>query len=171
MTELWKSVEGYEGVYDVSSFGRIRRLYDGGADGWRILKLSLNKTGTGYFHVSLSKDGAIRRNAFVHHLVAIAFLGPRGEGMLACHNDGNSLNNKVENLRYDTMSANQHDRAKHGTSNHGERHGKCKLSDEDVKMIRATYQRGKGKEIAKMLGVAPHTVTRIAAGGSRKGAA
>lgn len=167
MSEQWKSIDGFLGTYEVSSLGRIRRLFNKGADGWRILKPSLNKTGTGYFHVSLSLNGIVTRNALVHHLVAEAFIGPRPDGMLVCHNDGKSQNNSYDNLRYDTFAKNQQDRVSHGTSNRGERHGNCKLSDEAVKLIRATYQRGKGRELAEEFGVARHTITRIAAGTSR----
>ena len=73
--EIWKPVVGYEGLYEVSSFGRVRSLdrYDG--RGWwikgRILKLSMNKKG--YLTVGLSKNNQ-RKTFIVHRLVALHFI-------------------------------------------------------------------------------------------------
>lgn len=44
-----------------------------------------------------------------------AFVGPRPDGMVTCHNDGNPANNNLSNLRWDTQSNNQLDAVKHGT--------------------------------------------------------
>jgi len=52
----------------------------------------------------------------IHALVAKHFIGPRPEGMVCCHNDGDCLNNHVSNLRYDTQKNNNLDRIKHGTA-------------------------------------------------------
>lgn len=46
------------------------------------------------------------RNRSVHVLVAEAFLGPRPDGLMVCHNDNDPTNNVVANLRYDTQSSN-----------------------------------------------------------------
>ena len=163
--EVWKAIPGFEGIYDVSDLGRVRRLYDGGESGWRLLNPSLNKTGTGYFQVTLHAGEKVRRSALVHHLVAEAFIGPKpSPEMLVCHNDGDSRNNKANNLRYDTFSANQLDRIRHGTHNKGERHGNSKLSDEQVAEIKRRYAKGGSRALAEEFGVARHTITRIAAG-------
>lgn len=65
------------------------------------------------------------------HVVLTAFKGPRPPGMLCCHNDGNSINNAVSNLRWDTSTANALDTVKHGRSRRG------KLNDEQVRYIRS----------------------------------
>lgn len=81
-----------------------------------------------YHSVRLHNDrGHIQ--ALVHRLVLECFVGPRPEGMEACHNDGNPVNNDVENLRWDWPKANQFDRVGHGTF-------RSKLSPEDVPNIR-----------------------------------
>jgi hypothetical protein len=54
------------------------------------------------------------RNARIHTLVLEAFAGPRPEGMEGCHNDGNPTNNHIDNLRWDTRSANNQDTLRHG---------------------------------------------------------
>lgn len=64
--------------------------------------------------VSLRQDG-IQSFRLVHQLVLEAFIGPRPAGMMACHNDGNPANNRVENLRWDTQSSNIFDAIGQGT--------------------------------------------------------
>ncbi len=52
----------------------------------------------------------------IHTLVAAAFIGPRPDGMDTCHNNGDKTDNRLDNLRYDTKSANAFDTLKHGTN-------------------------------------------------------
>ncbi len=52
---------------------------------------------------------------FAHRAVLLAFVGPCPEGMEACHNNGDPLDNRVENLRWDTRSNNTLDKVAHGT--------------------------------------------------------
>lgn len=72
----------------------------------------------GYPLVGLMRDGR-QYSRKVHVLVALAFLGPRPEGHDVCHNNGNPADNRVENLRYDTRSANLRDAVRHGTQKPG----------------------------------------------------
>lgn len=51
----------------------------------------------------------------VHSLVALAFIGPRPHGYEVCHNNGNPLDNRVDNLRYGTSADNKLDQVRHGT--------------------------------------------------------
>lgn len=109
--EVWADVVGYEGLYRVSSLGRILSLPRINAAGrrWpgRILKQNLGDHGRP--EVNLTKNGKqkVRR---VHQLVAEAFLGPCPEGMVVCHWDDVKTNNAVTNLRYATMADNGKDR-------------------------------------------------------------
>ena len=64
--EVWRTVIGYEGLYEVSNFGRVRSLTNN-----TILKLTL--TSKGYYRVQLSNNGN-RKKYFVHRLVAQAFI-------------------------------------------------------------------------------------------------
>jgi len=58
--------------------------------------------------------------------------------MEACHNDGNNLNNELENLRWDTHKNNIGDSIIHGTmvDNSGSRHGMSKLNESQVRIIK-----------------------------------
>ena len=119
--ERWLSIPGYEGIYEVSDHGRVRGLdreINRGASGklrihGQILKPQPLRR---YRAVRLKVHGR-KRVALIHRLVLEAFVGPCPEGMEACHWDGDPTNNRVENLRWDTRSANARDRVRHGTHN------------------------------------------------------
>jgi hypothetical protein len=110
MLEKWASVEGYKGLYEVSSFGRIRSLdrvvghrHGSAMMRGRILSTCVNKAG--YEFVSLSKDCS-GKSFTVHRLVAKAFLLPESEKAEVNHKDFNKSNNRVENLEWATRSYN-----------------------------------------------------------------
>lgn len=101
MNEIWKDIEGYEGLYQVSNLGRVRSVDRIGGRGrrfnGRILKPKV-KTG-GYLLVNFSKEGK-RKMFSVHRLVAQAFI-PNPEGLPQInHKDENPSNNRVENLEW-----------------------------------------------------------------------
>lgn len=64
--------------------------------------------------VSVLADGE-RKYQYVHILVLTAFYGPCPEGMEGCHHDGDPLNNRLGNLRWDTHVGNVSDSIRHGT--------------------------------------------------------
>ena len=158
--ERWRDIPGYEGIYQVSDFGRVRSRYRRGryswtqvTDSWRLLKPG--REGNGYLYVALSLGGE-RKNRSVHTLVAEAFLGPRPAGMQVCHADGSTDNNRLENLRYDTPAGNQADCRK--------RRGR-KLQREDVLDIR--FRAGDGErvpDIAGRYGITPKAVYNVLGG-------
>lgn len=110
-SEVWLPIPGYEKTYEVSSIGRVnskpRRRTRGG-----IRKQSIGKRG--YPQLSLVQDG-VQTTHEVHRLVALAFLGPRPDGMEVRHIDGDSTNPRVENLSYGSRSENARDMLAHGT--------------------------------------------------------
>lgn len=114
--ETWKPVVGYEGHYEVSDHGRVRSLdrpliYKDGRKGRLPGKMRKTPAGThGYPEVSFRKDGHPRVRT-VHTLVLEAFIGLRPKGMEACHADGDRTNNHLQNLRWDTSSENNFDKA------------------------------------------------------------
>lgn len=102
--EEWRPVVGWEGHYEVSNIGRVRRVGRAmGAKTGRIRKTPINPQG--YPVVDLWKDqrAVLRR---VHRLVAEAFLGPCPPGKEVHHIDGNRANPAVTNLAYVTKSEN-----------------------------------------------------------------
>lgn len=98
-TEEWRDVPGYEGLYQVSNLGRVRRTKTG-----RVLRPG--KTRKGYFAVSFSRN-SVRKSEYVHSCVARAFLGTRPEGLTINHKDGNKSNNCAANLEYCTNQENR----------------------------------------------------------------
>lgn len=102
--EVWLPVVGYEQLYEVSNQGAVRRI------GRPALLGGLQR---GYWHVELWRKNR-RKRVPVHRLALEAFVGPCPEGMEGCHNDGDSTNNRIENLRWDTSASNKLDIVKHG---------------------------------------------------------
>ena len=94
MTETWKSIAGYEGLYEVSDLGRVKSLKYGKEN---ILKPG--KSGMGYRKVGLCKDGNLKQ-LLVHRLVAEAFIqNPHGLETIN-HKDEDKTNNTVSNLEW-----------------------------------------------------------------------
>lgn len=93
--ESWKPVVNYEGLYEVSDWGRMKSIPREGTKGG-ILKPSSDKWG--YIHVNLCKKGK-RETYKVHILVMRAFNGKIPDGKEIDHIDGNPSNNCLENLR------------------------------------------------------------------------
>jgi hypothetical protein len=94
---MWKMIKGYEGVYEVSDHGEIRRV------GGFILKMQDDTHG--YLYVSLSKNSIVK-NIKVHRLVAAAFLDNPTNLNVINHLDGNKMNNSPENLEWTTTAGN-----------------------------------------------------------------
>ena len=136
--EEWRPVVGYEGIYEVSDLGRVRCSAAGrGRVAGRVLKQS-PRNEKGYLRVNLWNS--TQRNRFVHHIVAEAFVGPRPDGCLVLHTNGNATDNRAENLRYGSHADNSADAKRHGTFRpghvSGEAHGAAKLTAEIVRQLR-----------------------------------
>ena len=100
MKEIWKTILGYEGLYEVSNLGNIRRIkfINNKTQINKIKKLKLNKTGK-YISVILCKNGKVKGH-YVHRLVAEAFIPNPNNLPQINHKDENKLNNKVDNLEW-----------------------------------------------------------------------
>lgn len=158
--EEWKPVVGYEGVYEVSNMGRVKRLAGTNRTPVeRILKPSVSLTGIPYLSVFLCKDGRKKR-FYIHRLVLEAFVGKAAEGKEAAHNDGDPSNNKLSNLRWDTAQGNAADRAKHGTERYGEQKANSKLTEKTVSFIRK-HPEIPGVELAELFDVSCKTISFV----------
>lgn len=156
--ERWLPVVGWEGLYEVSDFGRVRSIKGGRS---RPLKHEILN---GYHRAALSRANSSKK-IFVHRLVLSAFVGPCPEGMEACHNDGNRQNNAVSNLRWDTAKANSADRDRHGTTARGESGGASVLTEVEVLAIRLAVASGERPlTVAERFGIAPTTMWSIVKG-------
>lgn len=109
--EIWKDIEGYEGLYQVSNMGRVKSCerYRVGPTGnnslfkERILQQYLNGH---YLKVTLCIEGTVKL-CTVHRLVAIAFIDNINSSPQVNHIDGIKTNNTVSNLEWATALENQ----------------------------------------------------------------
>jgi hypothetical protein len=186
--EEWRPVVGLEGAFEVSSLGRVRRIYNGGVDGWRIMKMTPHRGGSSdpgrrYLIVNLQREGARaigrryqpgdKRDSTgvqraVHLIVLEAFKGLRPTpGHQGLHNDSNPQNNRADNLRWGTWEENCQDMVDHGTRK-GENNGRSKLTAEDVvamrRRVRTGYHRGLYRELARQYGVHPRMISYAVTG-------
>jgi hypothetical protein len=151
--EQWRPVIGYEGLYEVSDLGRIRRaapdtLGRRSTHPGRVL----TPIKSPYLQVTLSKGSRrTRRTEVVHRLVAAAFLGPRVAGQQINHRDGDKHNPRADNLEYVTNLENAQHAARVGLYQRGEDKPNAKLSREAVEEIRTSTE--SGAALARRFGV------------------
>ena len=106
MSEVWKTIEGFEGRYEVSNIGRIRSfMTNTGAIRERPLILCQKIDKYGYLVVGLNKNGKKNFRA-VHRLVALAFIPNTGNLPQINHKNEDKQDNRVENLEWCTVSYN-----------------------------------------------------------------
>lgn len=147
--EIWKDIIGYEGLYQVSSLGRVRSLdrYDSRNCFWegRILKLYTRKGG--YLFVQLHLNGK-GKNYLVHRLVAIAFIPNPDNLPEVNHLDEDKTNNRVENLefcdrKYNINFGTRIDKVRNTAIKNGTW---LNLNDEERKIYHNEYQKKYYKE-------------------------
>ena len=174
MKELWLPIIGYEGLYDVSNFGRIRNSRTN-----KILSLANNRQG--YKLVTLYKNKKLK-TFLAHRLVAIAFIENPNSFPEINHIDENKQNNNVSNLEWCDRVYNANygtgnkrrveQRIKNGNNkgstkprNVGEKNPNCKLSAEQIKYIRNNYIRNDktfgGVPLSKKFGVSKFYIYKI----------
>lgn len=102
--ECWKDIKGYEGLYMVSTNGRVRRMPGGRVKALKILSPRHNRDG--YIEYKLSKNGE-KKVYSAHRLVAIAFIPNPLSLPEVNHIDKNRTNNTVSNLEWCTSSYNK----------------------------------------------------------------
>ena len=111
MNEIWKDIEGYEGTYQVSNTGKVKRIKtlikckNGHNFTLKEHYIYLNDKGGNYLTVNLNKENKTKR-FYVHRLVAKAFIENVNNKSEVNHIDGNKHNNKVKNLEWVTRSEN-----------------------------------------------------------------
>jgi len=145
--EIWKGIEGYEGVYEISNLGRVKRIGGGiGAVVGRVLRQHLRG---GYPFVVLSKNNN-QTNCLTHRLVCAAFHGsPPTPSHEVNHRNGDRTDNRACNLEWVTRSENHKHaydvlgREPPASVGKGEQHNTAKLTARQVKWIRKVYSNGK----------------------------
>lgn len=145
MEEIWKSIEGWESLYEVSNYGRVKSLSRISLRGnpkvehklkERVLKVFYN------FHrralVGLHRDGEGQTTLQVSRLVANAFMDNPNNFTDINHIDGNPANNRTDNLEWCTRS----DNMKHAWSNGLITSERKYVSEFEVKKMRAYREAG-----------------------------
>ena len=116
MEEIFKDIQGYEGLYQVSNLGNVKSLPKGDGNGnrERLLKQEvISKNHTSYRRVTLSKEGKTKRFQ-VHRLVAQVFLPNPSNLPFVNHVDNNGSNNTLSNLEWCTHEHNMQHSANQG---------------------------------------------------------
>lgn len=172
MNEEWRAIPGYEGKYQVSSLGRVRSLQrvairrGGRGTSTRIRGHLLRavSNGRGYWSVRLWNRNS-ESCQYVHRLVLLAFVGEPPCGFQACHNNGARADNRLVNLRWDSIENNHADKVRHGTVGNGERARAAKLSAEKVAVIRRLLADGTSQHsVACRYGVKQSSISDINTG-------
>ena len=167
--ERWKSIPGYAGCYEVSSFGQVRSVerfvtYNTG----KIVKypsvvLSQTTSRHGYNYVTLRLSGkSIKRN--VHKLVIDSFVQKIPGKEYANHIDGDKTNSKISNLEWVDKRENQIHATRILRKGIGETHSHAKLNLEQVSTIRELIPNISLTDIARKFGVSLSCISSIKSG-------
>lgn len=162
--EVWRPIVGFEGLYEVSSHGRIKSL--GGRKNCLVTRLLRPRIAPkGYRNISLAKNGE-RHPYPLGRVVCEAFHGPAPTtDHEAAHNDGKPPNNRADNVRWATAKENQADRIIHGTDLRGEDCPAARLREVQVREIKRAIARGvSAPKLADRYGVGASTIKRIRRG-------
>jgi hypothetical protein len=165
--EIWKSIKGYEGIYEVSNLGRVKvleRAAKGRFNNIHVFKEKIlkpiNQT-NGYLKVNLIKN-ATQKTVLIHRIVAIAFI--QGDNSLTVnHINGIKTDNRVQNLEWVTLSENHKHAFRLGLKClKGEKCTTNKLFEHQVIEIKKMLDQGiTHQKIADLYKVKRQTITDI----------
>jgi hypothetical protein len=158
--EVWKDIQGYEGLYQISNLGRVKSLPKK-SPGTNTTKTSYLKHcfRCGYQYVSLSNNGKSQKQ-MIHRLLAIHFIENPDQKKCVNHKNGIRSDFRLENLEWCTHS----DNSKHGYVSNKRKNAKRKLSENDVFLIKEelkNYKYGDGVRLAKKYNVSTFIISLI----------
>ena len=180
MNEIWKDIEGYEGIYKISNLGKVKSLsreYKHNMFGRKtVIKTSKEKILTininqGYEHVVLCKNGKFKQK-LLHRLLAKAFIPNPEDKLNINHIDGNGLNNSLENLEWSTQKEN----VRHAIKYLGAKDNYKTYRNRSEKMIIKTQKENNkfiavynsAKDMSKLLNMSIHTIRNYCRNGTPK---
>lgn len=160
--EEWRDIKGYEGLYQVSSWGRVKSLNYNHTGKERILLQWYNK---GYNRIGLVKNGILKMYS-VHRLVAEAFIPNPNNLPFVNHKDENKQNNIVSNLEWCNIAYNN----SYGTRT--ERASKKQINRKDCSKVILQYdlygnfikEWASTKEIERQLGYSHSNISKCCNG-------
>jgi hypothetical protein len=141
--EIWKDVIGFETLYKISNRGRVKSIK-------RNIIRKMKVTKDGYIRVTLC-NRKVNKTILVHHLVAVAFIGPIPADKEVNHKNRIRHDNRPENLEYLTPAENA--AASNPFRQRGEKHYKAVLNEQKVREIR----KDKGKMTIKAAAIKHNT--------------
>jgi len=152
---MWKDIEGYEGLYQVSKFGEIMSFYFGET----ILTPILNNN---YLSICLCKN-KIKKIFRIHRLVAIAFIPNLKNKKTVNHKNGIKIDNWTGNLEWATHNEQMIHSVNNKLNPRGEKVGTHKLTKEQILEIRKKYKWYECTQImlAKEYNVSRQTIYQI----------
>jgi NUMOD4 motif/HNH endonuclease len=155
--EIWKPIQGYEGLYEISNFGRAKSLIKG-----IIMTITLHETG--YCVIGLTKNNKQRVFRF-HRIVASHFCDKKEGCDVVNHKNGIKTDNRALNLEWTTVSGNTSHSFAMGLQKPrtGEESNFAVLSEKDIIDIRDKYRTKKytQKELGILFGVSRTAITLI----------
>jgi hypothetical protein len=167
--EQWAPVVGFEGLYEASTHGRVRgvtRTLDHPQGPFirrgQVLKERRQPGSMGYCVVVLYSTKRIHRR--VHRIILEAFAGPRPDGMVCRHLDGNPMNNRLANLRWGTQAENIADKVRHGTILRGSQLPQTRLTEDQARLVKRLGTSRSVRNVAAIVGCSVYDVRHIRAG-------
>lgn len=166
--EIWKDIVGYEGLYQISNFGRIKsveRVVIKKNDRKNYVKETVLRFGintSGYYIVSLYKNAKPKTHR-VHRIFATEFLPNYENKPNINHIDGDKLNNNLHNLEWVTQKENIQKAFETGlVNNTGVNNGQCVLNENKVLKIKKLLSAGETQSsIAKKYNVTRSCILKI----------
>ena len=107
MKEIWKDIEGYEGLYQISNLGRVKSFPRKGTHTTKERIIKFAKSNKGYL-IAILKNNDVQKAFSVHRLVAKAFIPNPNNLPQVNHKDENKENNNVNNLEWCNNWYNSH---------------------------------------------------------------
>lgn len=152
MEEVWKPIIGLEGLYEISSLGRVKSLREMAATNKKFyyrgsIILKGSTTNNGYRRVTLTDSNKRVIYQLLHRLLAIHFIPNPNNLPHINHKDGNKLNNSLDNLEWCTNRDNViHAWENNLVDNRGEKCGTSKLKEFEVRDILQMSKDGYSKK-------------------------
>ena len=174
--EKLKDIPGYEGLYAITSDGRVWTYPKKWKTGLGTVRshngkfMKSNKDSYGYLQLDLAKN-KIKHKYLIHHLVAFAFISSHPKNEVINHKNGVKTDNRVVNLEWVSCGENIRHAVKNGLrpGPAGEKQWNSVLKEKDIPIIRKMYGDGVDQPtIAKLFNVTRYAISAIICGRSWK---